>query len=73
MVEDQSSEGYRFWLCTHCRARFASLLGGKKKAVELLREAFSQGHRFTISIHRNPDLELRRVHPPYQESIRRKD
>ena len=63
---------YRFGLQTYCRARIASLLGEKEKAVALLREAFAQGYRFSISVHRDIDYEPLRDYPPYQELIRPK-
>jgi tetratricopeptide (TPR) repeat protein len=63
---------YRFGRHTYCRARIASLLGRREEAVELLREAFAQGYRFSISVHREPDFEPLRDYPPYQELIRPK-
>jgi tetratricopeptide (TPR) repeat protein len=63
---------YRFGQHTYCRARIASLLGEKEKAVALLREAFAQGYRFTITVHRDPDFEPLRDYPPYQELLRPK-
>lgn len=64
---------YRYGLHTYCRARIASLLGEKEKAVALLREAFAQGYYFSISIHRDPDFEPLRNYPPYKELIKPKD
>jgi hypothetical protein len=61
---------YRFGRRTYCRARIASLLGEKEKAVDLLRAAFTQGYRFTITVHRDPDFEPLRNYPLYQDLIR---
>jgi tetratricopeptide (TPR) repeat protein len=63
---------YRFGQHTYCRARIASLLGEKDEAVALLRDAFAQGYRFSISVHRDPDFEPLRDYPPYQELLRPK-
>jgi tetratricopeptide (TPR) repeat protein len=63
---------YRYGRHLYCRARIASLLGQKDKAVELLSEAFAQGYRFSISVHHDPDFEPLRNYPPYQELIRPK-
>jgi hypothetical protein len=37
-----------------------------------LQDAFGQGYRFTISVHRDPDFEPLRNYPPYQDLIRPK-
>ncbi len=66
------AERYRFGQHTYCRARIASLLGEKDKAVDLLRAAFSHGCRFSISVHRDPDFEPLRDYPSYRELLRPK-
>jgi predicted Zn-dependent protease len=63
---------YRFGLHTYCCAHIASLLGEKDEAVALLRNAFAQGYRFSISVHRDPDFEPLRDYPPCQELLRPK-
>ena len=57
---------------TYWRARIAAQLGEKERAVALLREAFSQGYGFPISIHRDMDLEPLWDYPPFQELLKPK-
>jgi Flp pilus assembly protein TadD len=58
---------YRFGSHTCSRARIASLLGEREKAVALLREAFAQGYKFSISVHHDPDFEPLRGYLPFEE------
>jgi len=60
---------YLFGSHTYCRACIASLLGDRKQAVELLREAFAQGHAHGVYLHRDMDLEALRKYPPFQELL----
>ena len=60
---------YRYGLHTYWRARIAALLNEKGKAVELLSEAFSQGYKFSISVHHDPDFQRLLDYPPYQKLI----
>jgi tetratricopeptide (TPR) repeat protein len=53
-----------FW-----RACIAAHLGREDRAVELLREGFSQGLRFSLKFHHNVDLEPLWDYPPYQDLI----
>jgi len=47
------------------RARIALLLGDRDRAVELLREARSQGMDLAMFVHLDPDLQSLREYPPY--------
>jgi hypothetical protein len=40
--------------------------------VDLLRQAFAQGYRFSLSVHHEPDFERLREYPPFQELVRPK-
>jgi len=60
---------YLFGYHTYCRACIASLLGEREQAVELLREAFTQGYAHGVYLHRDIDLEALREYPPFQELL----
>lgn len=49
------------------RARVASLLGDRERAVALLREAYARGHPFSVLLHRDMDLEPLRDYEPFQQ------
>jgi hypothetical protein len=52
---------------TYWRAKISALLGEEVEAVALLRRSFSEGNRYGIWLHRDPDLESLRDYPPFQE------
>jgi tetratricopeptide (TPR) repeat protein len=52
------------------RACIAALLGERQRAVDLLREALTQGLPFGLEIHNNPDLESLRTYQPFVELVR---
>jgi tetratricopeptide (TPR) repeat protein len=54
------------------QARIAALLGEKEQAVALLKEAFSQGQAYGVSVHRDIDLEPLWDYPPFKELLRPK-
>ncbi|MDH7514194.1 MAG: tetratricopeptide repeat protein, partial [Clostridiales bacterium] len=54
------------------QARIAALIGEKEKAVALLKEAFSQGSDYGVSLHRDIDLEPLWDYPPFKELLRPK-
>jgi tetratricopeptide (TPR) repeat protein len=56
---------------TYWCARIASLLGDESSAVDLLRDAFSQGMSFSIDIHREMDFEALRGFAPFRELVTR--
>jgi len=60
---------YLFGVHTYSRACIASLLGEQEQAVDLLREAFTQGRPFGAYLHRDMDLEPLRDYPPFQELL----
>ncbi len=60
---------YLYGVHTYSRACIATLLGEDVKAVELLREAFTQGRPFGAYLHRDMDLESLRKYPPFQELL----
>lgn len=49
------------------RARIAAQLGREDEAVDLLREAMSQGQPYDIYLHTDPDLDPLRHHPGFRE------
>ncbi len=51
------------------RARIAAQLGERDRAVALLREAFSKGMIFSVSLHRDADLQALRGYPPFEELL----
>jgi DNA-binding SARP family transcriptional activator/TolB-like protein len=53
-------------------ARIASLLGDRDRAMALLREALARGWPFSVSVHRDFDLEPLHDYPPFEEFIRPK-
>jgi tetratricopeptide (TPR) repeat protein len=54
------------------RARIASILGERDQAISLLREAFAQGLRFDVTIHRDPDFEPLWDHAAFKEILKPK-
>jgi len=64
---------FLFGYHTYCRACIESLLGEFEQAVELLKEAFAQGHAYGVYLHREMDLEPLRNYPPFQELVWPKD
>ena len=64
---------YLYGQPTFWRACIAAQLGEKDRAVDLLREAFSQGYPFSLELHREIDLEPLRGYPPYEELVKPKD
>ncbi|MDH5466061.1 MAG: protein kinase [Candidatus Aminicenantes bacterium] len=60
---------FLFGFHTYSRACIASLLGEQEQAVELLREAFSQGRPYGVYLHRDLDLEPLREFPQFQQLL----
>jgi tetratricopeptide (TPR) repeat protein len=54
---------------TFGRACIAAHLGERERAVQLLRDAFSQGFKFSSGLHCSMDLEPLWDYPPFQELI----
>jgi len=54
------------------RACIASILGERDQAISSLREAFAQGLRFDVSIHRDMDFEPLWDYAPFKELIKPK-
>lgn len=52
------------------RARIAAQLGREDEAVDLLREAMSQGQPYDTYLHTDPDLDPLRDHPGFRELAR---
>ena len=57
---------------TYWQACIAAQLGERERAMLLLRDAFSQGRRFDLWLHRDMDLEPLHDYPPFQEFLRPK-
>jgi tetratricopeptide (TPR) repeat protein len=64
---------YLFGLHTYYRARIASLLGEKEKAVKLLSESFAQGKPNNIEVHNDPDFLPLKGYAPFEELMRPKE
>jgi tetratricopeptide (TPR) repeat protein len=62
----------RAW-ATFERARIAALLGEKQAAVDLLRDAITEGFPVDLNIHYNPDLESLRGYAPFADLVRPSD
>jgi DNA-binding SARP family transcriptional activator/TolB-like protein len=52
------------------RARIAAVRGERELAVELIRNAFAEGHSWWLDLHYDIDFESLRDYPPFQELIR---
>jgi tetratricopeptide (TPR) repeat protein len=63
---------YVFGAHMYWRSCIAALLGDRELAVRLLRDAFAQGFRYDVSLHRDVNLEPLRDYPPFQELLRPK-
>lgn len=57
---------------TYGRTRIAALLGERQRAVELLRDALTQGFPQGLHIHNSPDFETLRDYEPFLELVRPK-
>lgn len=55
------------------RARIAALLGDKQQAVDLLRDAITEGLPVNLNIHNNPDFEPLRDYSPFVALTRSSD
>lgn len=64
------SRSYLFGQHTYNRARIASLMGEKQRAVELLRESFAQGKKYGTYLRQEIDFEPIKDYPPFKELIR---
>jgi tetratricopeptide (TPR) repeat protein len=60
-------------LATHARARIAALLGDRQRAVDLLRDALTQGLPYGVALHNDPDFEPLRDYEPFVALIRPSD
>ena len=56
---------YQFGASFLYRARIASLLGDKDRAVAFLNQAFQQGKEYDLWLHRDVDFESLRSYPPF--------
>jgi tetratricopeptide (TPR) repeat protein len=66
------SRPYLFGRHAYWRARIASLLGEKQRAVELLRESFAQGNWYGTYLLQEIDFEPIKDYPPFKELMRPK-
>jgi len=57
---------------TYWQACIAAQLGEVERAMMLLRDAFSQGRRYDLWLHRDLDLAPLHTYPPFQEFLRPK-
>jgi len=63
---------FTFGAQTYWRARIAALLGMKEEAVELLRQSFSQGKEYDVSLIQEADFEPLRDYAPFRELMKPK-
>jgi tetratricopeptide (TPR) repeat protein len=64
---------YEFGMASLYRARIAASLGLNDVAVAALREAFSQGRSYDLTLHRDPDLRALRGYAPFDKILRGRD
>ncbi len=60
-------------LATYGLARIAALLGEPQRAVDLLRDALTQGFAYGLDFHSDADLESLRNYKPFVEMVRPSD
>jgi tetratricopeptide (TPR) repeat protein len=63
---------YMFGRHTYRRARIASLLGEKQRAVDLLHQSMREGFEYSIDVRQDMDLLHLKDFPPFQEFIKPK-
>ncbi|MCZ6917141.1 MAG: serine/threonine-protein kinase [Gemmatimonadetes bacterium] len=63
---------YQLGRPTRARAMLAAALGDRERAVNLLRDAFSEGVPYGIWLHQEPAFDSLRGYPPFQELLRPK-
>ena len=63
---------YLFGQATEGRAAIVAALGDKGRALDLLRQAYREGHYFGHTAHREPDFEPLHNYPPFREFLRPK-
>jgi hypothetical protein len=65
---EEEVEGLSYSSRGFVRAQIRAALGDEEGAVRLLERALYQdGHPYTITLHRNPDLLTLRGYPPFEE------
>jgi tRNA A-37 threonylcarbamoyl transferase component Bud32 len=64
---------YDFGMSSLYRARIAASLGQNDVAVAALRDAFSQGRSYDLTLHRDADLQTLRGYAPFEDLKRGKD
>jgi len=69
---EKTSGPFLYGRQTYWRASIAAFLGEKARAVELLQQAYSQGLRYDVHLHRDPAFESLRADPSFQELLRPK-
>ncbi len=57
---------------TYWRARIAAAAGNRERAMQHLRESFTQGRAFGLVLHREHEFEPLRDHPAFRELLRPK-
>ena len=57
-------------VASYGRARIAALLGDRQRAVDLLRDAITQGLPYGVDLHNDPDFEQLWDYQPYVELVR---
>ena len=67
-----SSPRYLHGQHIYWQACISAQLGEQEAAVDLLREAFSEGLEYGIEFHRDVNLEVLRDYAPFQELMRPK-
>jgi DNA-binding SARP family transcriptional activator/tRNA A-37 threonylcarbamoyl transferase component Bud32/TolB-like protein len=69
---DELADPYAHGRNTYWRACITAQLGEIERAMMLLRDAYSEGRRFDLWLHRDMDLEPLHDYPPFQEFLKPK-
>ncbi|UCG87625.1 MAG: hypothetical protein JSW71_03495, partial [Gemmatimonadota bacterium] len=69
---NEFADPYNHGWHTYWQACIAAQLHELERAMMLLRDAYSQGRRFDLGLHRDIDLEPLHGYPPFQEFLRPK-
>ena len=69
-LERATRPTHRGWM-TYARANIAAALGERERAVELLREAFTEGLPHGPHLHQNADLAILADYEPYRRLLQR--
>ena len=72
LATTQSTLPYQVGMPTRARAMLAAALGERERALNLLRDAFSEGVPYGLWLHSEPAFASLRDYPPFQELLQPK-